>query len=101
MLAATLRSYLDQITLTLRPRTVTRTEATLREFACFLAGSAPEVSCMADVRRGHIEAFKRTWRRPAVRPGSERRGGAQPPSDRRSSQRPEHGVHPPGRVGRR
>ena len=69
-LAATLRSYLDQITLTLRPATVTRTEATLREFACFLAGHAPEVSRLADVRRGHLEAFKlHLAGRPSARPG--------------------------------
>ncbi len=69
-LAATLRSYLDQITLTLRPATVTRTEAILREFACFLASRAPEVGRLADVRRGHLEAFKlHLAGRPSARPG--------------------------------
>lgn len=70
VLATTLRTYVDQIALTLRPSTVKRAEATLREFACFLASHAPEVGRMADVRRGHVEAFKRHLAgRPAGRPG--------------------------------
>jgi integrase len=70
VMAATLRNYLDQIALTLRPSTVTRAEAILREFACFLTISAPEVGRIADVRRSHIEAFKRYLaNRRAVRPG--------------------------------
>ena len=57
-LATTLRTYLDQIALTLRPATVKHAEATLREFGRFLAQTAPEVTCLAMVRRSHIEAFK-------------------------------------------
>jgi site-specific recombinase XerD len=69
-LASTLRSYLDQIALTLRPATVKRAEANLREFACFLASHAPEVGRIADVRRSHVEAFKlHLASRPAVRRG--------------------------------
>jgi site-specific recombinase XerD len=69
-LAATLRGYLDQVSLTLRPATVSAAEATLREFACFLADHAPEVARVADVRRGHIEAFKtHLATRPVPRPG--------------------------------
>jgi site-specific recombinase XerD len=69
VVATTLRKYLDQIALTLRPSTVTRAEATLREFATFLARRAPEVGRIADVRRSHIEAFKLYLaNRPAVRP---------------------------------
>ena len=70
VLATTLRTYLEQIALTLRPSTVTRTEAVLREFAGFLAISAPDVRYLADVRRSHIEAFKRYLAsRPAIRRG--------------------------------
>ncbi len=70
VLATTLRTYLDQIALTLRPSTVKRAEAILREFACFLAISAPDVTRIAEVRRTHIEAFKRYLaNRPAVRRG--------------------------------
>jgi integrase/recombinase XerD len=69
VLAATLKGYLDQIALTLRPATVRRTEATLREFGGFLARHAPEVTRVADVRRSHIEAYKlHLAHRPALRP---------------------------------
>lgn len=69
-LATTLRTYLDQIALTLRPATVKHAEATLREFGRFLAQTAPEVTCLAMVRRSHIEAFKQhLGARPAARPG--------------------------------
>jgi integrase len=69
-MAVTLRTYLDQIALTLRPATVRRTEATLREFACFLASRAPEVGRIADLRRGHLEAYKlHLASRPSIRPG--------------------------------
>ena len=35
-----------------------RVEGVLREFACWLAGNAPEVGRVADLRRRHIEAYK-------------------------------------------
>ncbi|MDQ2826318.1 MAG: tyrosine-type recombinase/integrase [Actinomycetota bacterium] len=69
-LAATLRGYLDQVSLTLRPATVCSAEATLREFACFLADRAPDVARVADLRRCHIEAYKlHLATRPTPRPG--------------------------------
>ena len=58
-LRATLRAYLAQIATTLRPATVTHAENVLREFAGFLARTDPAVLAVADIRRGHIEAFKR------------------------------------------
>ena len=57
-LGQTLAGYVDQARVSLRPATVVRIEAVLREFACFLADQAPEVSCVADIRRVHIEAYK-------------------------------------------
>ncbi|MEP6697466.1 MAG: site-specific integrase [Pseudonocardiales bacterium] len=70
VVAITLRKYLDQIALTLRPSTVKRAEAILREFASYLALHAPEVGRIADVRRSHIEAFKlHLAGRLAIRPG--------------------------------
>jgi integrase/recombinase XerD len=69
-LATTMGGYLEQIRLSLRPATVTRAEAVLREFACFLADHAPEVGCVADIRRAHIEAYKlRLAARPSARGG--------------------------------
>jgi hypothetical protein len=101
VMAATLRNYPDQIALTLRPSTVTRAEAILREFACFLRISAPELGRIADVRRSHIEAFKRYLaNRPAVRPGRNGAAGAQPRCDSRLSQGSRYGVRTSGRVGR-
>ena len=44
--------------LSLRASTMVRVEGVLREFACWLAASAPEVACVADLRRRHIEAYK-------------------------------------------
>jgi integrase len=68
-LAATMRTYLAQCALTQRPKTATRNEAALRELGVFLAGHAPEVTCVAELRRQHLEAYK-SWlaQRPAKRP---------------------------------
>ena len=69
-LAATLQGYLGQVGLTLRPATVSAAEAALREFACFLAEHAPEVTRVASLRRCHIEAYKlHLATRPTARPG--------------------------------
>jgi integrase len=57
-LAATLRDYIAQTRLSLRPGTMVRVEGVLREFACWLAACAPEVTCVAGLRRSHIEAYK-------------------------------------------
>ncbi len=59
-LAATMRAYLAQMALVQRPATTTRNEAALRELGTFLAHQAPEVGCVADLHRGHLEAYK-TW----------------------------------------
>jgi hypothetical protein len=67
-LAATMRRYLAQLAVTLRPGTVKRIEITLREFARFLAAHDPAVQRVADVERRHVEAYK-LWLvdRPAAR----------------------------------
>ena len=57
-LAATMRAYLEQLALVQRPATTTRNEAALRELGGFLTRHAPEVTCVADLRRGHLEAYK-------------------------------------------
>ena len=58
LLASTLTGYIVQVSLSLRASTMVRVEGALREFACWLAGNAPEVGCVADLRRRHIEAYK-------------------------------------------
>jgi len=48
-----------------------RVEGVLREFACWLAGNAPEAACVADLRRRHIEACKlHLAGRPSARGGN-------------------------------
>ena len=70
LLASTLAGYIAQVRLSLRASTMVRVEGVLREFACWLAANAPEVACVADLRRRHIEAYKLHL---AVRPSA--RGG--------------------------
>jgi integrase len=69
-LASTLMGYIAQVRLSLRASTMVRVEGVLREFACWLAASAPEVACVADLRRRHIEAYKlHLAARPSARGG--------------------------------
>jgi integrase len=67
-LRATLEGYIEQMRLSLRPATIVRVEAVLREFAGWLTTEAPEVRVVADLRRPHIERYKRHLaERPAAR----------------------------------
>ena len=65
-LAATMRRYLSQITISLRPGSVALIDTTLRQLAGLLITTHPDVTVVADIRRDHIEAY-RTWL--AARPG--------------------------------
>lgn len=65
VMVATMRRYLDQIGISLRPSSVDCIETTLRQFAGHLATTS-DVVCVADIDRTHIEAYK-TWL--AARPG--------------------------------
>jgi len=67
-LAATMRRYLDQLAVSLRPGSVTAIDTTLRFFAGFVTANHG-VTTAAAINRTHIEAFK-LW--VAARPG---RGG--------------------------
>ena len=51
-------AYLDQVAVSLRPQTVRAVEIDLRIFACFVVDHDPALSCVADIDRSHIEAFK-------------------------------------------
>jgi integrase len=58
-LAATLEGYVEQMRLSLRPGSIVHIERVLREFALWLAAHAPEVGAVSDLRRCHIERYKR------------------------------------------
>ncbi len=58
VLAATMLRYLDQISLSLRPASVQRTDGMLRGFAGWLTANHSDIGALVDVDRSHIEAFK-------------------------------------------
>jgi site-specific recombinase XerD len=58
VLAATIRHYLQQMAVGLRPATIERYEVWLRQFATFLAELDPPVTSLSQVTRANIEAFK-------------------------------------------
>lgn len=58
-LAETLQGYVEQMRVTLRLNSMPHIERTLREFALWLADQAPEVTAVRDLRRAHIERYKR------------------------------------------
>jgi hypothetical protein len=66
VLAATMRRYLGQVALSLRPDSVRHADTSLRLFARFLIDEHG-LARVADVRRSHIEAYKSSL---ALRPGS-------------------------------
>ena len=43
----------------MRPSSIPHIEGTLREFALWLRDQAPEVQAVRDLRRSHIERYKR------------------------------------------
>ncbi len=69
-LRTTLQGYIEQMRLSLRPATMVRVEAVLREFGVWLTAEEPEVAAVSDLRRAHIERYKRHLaQRPSVRGG--------------------------------
>jgi integrase len=65
-LVATMRRYLAQLGLSLRPGSVTLIDTTLRHLADYLTEHHPQVLTAAGIRRTHIEGFKTAL---AARPG--------------------------------
>jgi len=57
-LAATMRRYLNQQAVTLAPSTITAADRALRVFGLWVCEHDPSVVGVADIDRGHIEAFK-------------------------------------------
>ena len=77
-LAATLLGYIEQMRLSLRASTMVRVEGVLREFAGWVSREAPDVACVADLRRAHIEAYKlHLATRPSARGGRLKTGLAE------------------------
>lgn len=58
VLVATLRRYLDQCLLSLRPSSVACFDTTFRQLATMLVAADPPVTRVADITREHIEAYK-------------------------------------------
>jgi hypothetical protein len=58
-LAATLQGYVEQMRMSLRSSSMFHIERVLREFALWLTAQAHEVTAVADLRRAHIERYKR------------------------------------------
>lgn len=57
-LTATMRRYLSQLALSLRPGSVALIDTTLRMFAGYLQTHHPEITTAAATRRTHIEGYK-------------------------------------------
>ncbi|MBF4483182.1 tyrosine-type recombinase/integrase [Dehalococcoides mccartyi] len=57
-MSATVRRYLQQLALSLRPTTAYQEKTRLFHFFSWLAGNSPEITRLDQVQRCHIEAFK-------------------------------------------
>jgi len=69
-MAATMTAYLEQLTVSSRPATVSAASLVLRQFAAHLARTDPACASVAAVERRHVESYKIAL---AARPG--RNGG--------------------------
>ena len=66
VMVTTMRRYLRQCALSLRPSSVTLFDTTLRQFAASLIAADPPITKVADISREHVEAYKQQL---ADRPG--------------------------------
>lgn len=57
-LVATLRRYLTQVAVSMRPGSVALIDTTLRHLALYLTDHHPNITGVSDIRRTHIEGFK-------------------------------------------
>ena len=57
-LVATLRRYLTQIAVSMRPSSVALIDTTLRHLAVYLTDHHPDIGAVAEIRRTHVEGFK-------------------------------------------
>jgi integrase len=58
VMTATMRRYLAQLGISMRPGSVALVDTTLRHLASYLTGHHPDVTGAALIRRTHIEGFK-------------------------------------------
>lgn len=58
VMVATMRRYLNQCALPLRPSSVTLFSTTLRQLAASVLAASPPITRVADIDREHIEAYK-------------------------------------------
>src|SRR5687768_12964376 len=65
-LTGTMTAYLDQLTVSSRPATVSAASLVLRQFAEHLTSSDPACTSVAAIERRHIESYKIAL---AARPG--------------------------------
>lgn len=66
VLTTTMRRYLSQLALSMRPGTVALIDTTLRHLASYLVEHHTDLTCVAAIERTHIEGFK-AWL--VARPG--------------------------------
>lgn len=57
-LVATMRRYLTQVAISMRPGSVALIDTTLRHLAVYLIDHHPNISSVAEISRTHIEGFK-------------------------------------------
>jgi len=57
-LAATMVRYVEQVALSLEASSIVAVDVSLRLFAGFLVDTDPAVTCVADIARVHVEAYK-------------------------------------------
>ncbi|MCB1292541.1 tyrosine-type recombinase/integrase [Mycolicibacterium sp.] len=57
-LVATMRRYLTQVTISMRPGSVALIDTTLRHLAVYLIDHHPDIAAVAEISRTHIEGFK-------------------------------------------
>lgn len=72
VLASTMRRYLAQLAISMRPASIALIDTTLRHLASYLTACHPGITATAQIRRTHIEGFK-AWL--AARPGYRGRRG--------------------------
>ena len=75
IMVATMRRYLDQLAVSLRPGSVETIDTTLRLFAQFAVDNYPDVRSVSNIGRIHIEGFK-PWL--AARPDKKGQSGLTP-----------------------